>query len=820
MQEYEKMGLFYLGRRYLPEERRITEDLVLYDSRDLLTHAVCVGMTGSGKTGLCVGILEEAAIDGIPAIIIDPKGDLANLLLRFPLLRGEDFTPWINPDDARRKGLSPEEFGARQAALWRDGLAEWGQDAGRIQRLINAVQTVVYTPGSDAGLPVSVFRSLAAPGLGIRQDREAFQERINTTVSGLLGLVGVDADPIRSREHILLSTVLHAAWSAGRDLDLPSLISSVQDPPVDGIGVLDLETFYPARDRFALVMTLNTLLAAPGFRVWSEGQSLDVDRLLYTREGRPRHAVFSIAHLDNAERMFFVSLLLGEISGWMRTQPGTTSLRAVLFMDEIFGYFPPVANPPSKPPLLRLLKEARAFGLGVVLATQNPVDLDYKGLSNTGTWFIGRLQTERDRERVLNGLESVTAGAGKVLDRRDMERLLSGLASRVFLMHNVHEDVPELFHTRWVLSYLAGPMTRTQIRSLMAGSRAAVAPAGPAARGPAVFTAGETHGEEPARAAPPAVPPDIRQFFVPMEGPRAPGWGVLYRPVIAAAARVAFRDRKAGLDASRDVFLLASLTEGPVPFDWGLAERVPLSVSDLDRSGLETAEYAALPAPALVPRNYAAWEKGLTAWLAETETMTLLRSPFLGRVSETGESERDFRIRLRQAARERRDEVLDRLRRKYASKIAGLQERIRRAESAVERETAQARGQHLQTVISFGATVLGALLGRKASGTSSLGRATTAARGIGRSIRERGDIARAEETAAALRQRLDAVQDELAEEIGLLEAEMDSESGVVDTLVFRPGKGAITVVLVALAWVPFRRETPGADPVPAWKRGV
>ncbi len=458
--DFEKLGVFYLGRPHdLRAGKSRGDEPLLYDAKDLVTHAVCVGMTGSGKTGLCLSLLEEAALDGVPAIAIDPKGDLPNLLLTFPDLSPGDFAPWINEDDARRKGLTPEAYAAQQAELWRTGLGRWGQDGERIRRLRAAADFAIYTPGSTAGLPLSIVASFACPPAAVREDAELLRERVATTATSLLGLAGVDADPLKSREHVLVSTLLDTAWRAGRNLDIPTLIQEIQSPPMSRVGVLDLESFFPSRARFELAMAVNNLLAAPGFGAWMEGEPLDVARLLRTPEGKPRVAIVSIAHLSDAERMFFVSLLLNEVLGWMRAQSGTTSLRAILYMDEIFGYFPPVANPPSKTPLLTLLKQARAFGLGVVLATQNPVDLDYKGLSNAGTWFIGRLQTERDKARVLEGLEGAAAGATG-FDRQAMEATIAGLGNRVFLMHDVHEDGPVVFETRWAMSYLRGPLTR------------------------------------------------------------------------------------------------------------------------------------------------------------------------------------------------------------------------------------------------------------------------------------------------------------------------------------------------------------------------
>ena len=438
--DFEKLGAFYLGR---PVDADSGEDLpvpFLYDSKDLTTHAVIVGMTGSGKTGLAISMLEEALIDGVPIIAIDPKGDLGNLLLTFPKLKASDFRPWVDEGAATRKGQTPDEYAASEARKWREGLASWGQGPDRLRKLEASAERVLYTPGSRSGTPLSILRSLDAPPPELLEDDEALRERIMASVSGLLGLLGIAADPIQSREHILLSTLVDRAWREGRNLDMASLIHQIQKPPVERVGILDVETFFPADDRFGLAMRLNNLLASPGFSAWLEGEPLDISRMLRAPDGRPRLSIVSIAHLSDAERMFVVTLLLGQLVSWMRTQSGSQSLRAILYMDEVFGYFPPTANPPSKTPMLTLLKQARAYGVGCVLATQNPVDLDYKGLSNCGTWLLGRLQTERDKARVIDGLESADGGGATGLDRATLEKTLSTLDSRVFLMNNVHED--------------------------------------------------------------------------------------------------------------------------------------------------------------------------------------------------------------------------------------------------------------------------------------------------------------------------------------------------------------------------------------------
>jgi hypothetical protein len=473
----ERLGAFYLGAEYDPETDGPTLDALHFDARDLTTHAICVGMTGSGKTGLCIGLLEEAAIDGVPALIIDPKGGMTNLLLQFPELSPEDFEPWVNADDARRQGLTVPEYGAATATRWREGLLRWGITPDRIRLLQEAADFSIYTPGSDAGLPISIMGSLAAPRLDFDAHAEELRERINGTVAALLALVGLKADPIRSREAILLANIFERFWRLDQDLDLATLITSIQQPPVRQLGVFDVDTFFPQGERFDLAMTFNNLLAAPSFQTWLTGETLDVDRLLYTAEGRPRHSVFYLAHLSDSERMFFVTLLLENVVTWMRRQTGTTSLRAILYFDEIFGFFPATSEPPSKRPLLALLKQARAFGLGCILAAQNPIDIDYKGLTNAGIWFIGRLQAQRDKERVLSGLKGAIAETGTAGDAVDYETLIGKLRSRLFLVHNIYRDKPLVLQTRWVMSYLRGPLTKPQVSTLMA-SRKAPAEAG------------------------------------------------------------------------------------------------------------------------------------------------------------------------------------------------------------------------------------------------------------------------------------------------------------------------------------------------------
>lgn len=464
---------FYLGRRFDPTERKLLEDVVYYDARDLVTHAVVVGMTGSGKTGLCITMLEEAILDNIPAIIIDPKGDITNLLLTFPELRPEDFQPWVNPDDARRAGLDMSTYAADVASRWRDGLGSWGIVPDRIRWLKGIAQYSIYTPGSDAGLPISILASLAAPKEGWAGYEESHREKISGVVTALLALIGKNVEPVKDKEHVLISNIFEYNWQRGISLTMEDIIIQVQKPPFNKLGVLDLDSYMSEKARTKLAMELNNIIAAPSFQSWIQGEPLDIQSLLYQQNGRARVSIFYIAHLNEAERQFIITLLLENMLSWMRQQSGTTSLRALLYIDEMFGYFPPHPfRPPTKEPILRLLKQARAFGLGLILATQNPGDLDYKGLSNTGTWFIGRLQSANDKAKVMTGLEAL-ATADNSLNLKDIDRLISDIEPRVFLMHNVHDTAgPSLVHTRWAMSYLRGPLTRQQVQSLMAGQRA------------------------------------------------------------------------------------------------------------------------------------------------------------------------------------------------------------------------------------------------------------------------------------------------------------------------------------------------------------
>jgi hypothetical protein len=821
----ERLGSFYLGAEYDLKAGERTEIPANYDARDLTTHAVCVGMTGSGKTGLCIGLLEEAAIDNVPAILVDPKGDITNLLLQFPELQPEDFKPWVNPDDARRKGQSVDEYSEFIADLWRNGLADWGTGPDRIRQLQESANFSIYTPGSDAGLPISILSSLAAPDLDFEEHAEAIRERINGTVLALLGLVGIKADPIRSREAILLSSIFEHFWSQNEDLDLTKLIMSIQNPPVRQLGVFDVDTFYPEKERFELAMAFNNLVAAPTFQAWMEGEALDIDQLLYAEDGKARHSVFYIAHLSDSERMFFVTLLLENVLTWMRRQEGTTSLRALLYFDEVFGFFPPTAEPPSKRPLLTLLKQARAFGLGVVLVTQNPVDLDYKGLTNAGTWFIGKLQAERDKDRVLQGLEGAIAEAGGDGGKVDYNKLIGQLDSRIFLLHNVHEDEPVVFHTRWVMSYLRGPLTKPQVKELMKGRRGEVGVAQPTR--PRPKTAPASGSEQPASASAPAGPegfsptrpalaPNISQVFLPIElseqeaireasqdaeeDIEVTGVQLIYEPAVIGAAEVHFVDRKRDIDEQVEKILVNTVLDGLGGVDWSEAEALPVAFRDL-REDPERVEadkgpfYAPVPEQANTATELKSIGKELSDWLYYNSRLPIAVHTELDIAQDPGETERAFKIRLKQAARERRDADVDALEDKYAARLDKLEDKLRKKEHELAADEADHRSRKQEELLGAGETVAGMLLGRR----RSLSRVTSKRRMTRKAKLEleetMDEIADAQEDVAELEAELKEAADEITQRWENATEDLTTEE-------LKPRRTDVDVQMVAVAWLP------------------
>lgn len=818
--DYEKLGSFYLGREYEQKTKSMKDKLVMYDSKDLVTHGVVLGMTGSGKTGLCLALLEEAAMDGIPAIVIDPKGDIANFCLTFPDLSPAEFRPWINEDDAAKKGVTPDEFAASTAEMWKKGLADWGQSGDRIKQMKERVDVTVYTPGSNAGIPVSILNSMQVPEFEILDDAELLGDRVESTVSSILGLVGITADPIKSPEHILLSNILSHCWHENESLDLASIIEYVQKPPFPTIGVIAIDDFYAPKKRNELAMQINSLLASPGFATWMMGEPLDVKKMLYGEKGKPRIAIYSLAHLSDSERMYFVSLLLNQTVGWMRSLPGTTSLRALVYMDEIYGYLPPSQNPPSKKPMMLLLKQARAFGVGVLLATQNPVDLDYKALSNIGTWFLGRLQTERDKARVLDGLEGAASSQNATFKRDDLDKLLAGLGNRIFLMNNTHEDGPVVFQVRWCMTYLRGPLTRGQIKGLMDPQRKVYAlppgartakPKGAIKKSPA-SDAGEAEVEEPASEAAssapagrPSIPTSIEQFYFPLQKD-AGGNSIVYLPSAMRAAEISFNDASKDIFVKKKVILINKLSDDLITIDPDKGTRVEFDPNKLSRDpSSDIAEYESVPDFARQSKTYTAARDSFAAWAADHEVLEVFYCGIVDSYSQAGETEGDFRVRIGQKLREVRDKKLDEIRTKYGSKVAALSDDVQRAQAAVDKQQAEARAAKVSTAVSIGQTILGVLFGRKTS-ASTVSRGATAARGASKAWKESGDLKSAEQKLADIEQQIADLNDEAQQQIDAMKQQCDVDSQEFTKTSIRPLKKNIVTTAYGLAWLPYVKK--------------
>lgn len=821
-------GKFYIGRQFEIASSQTLDTPVLYDPDDLTTHGVVVGMTGSGKTGLCIDILEEAALNGIPAILIDPKGDIGNLLLHFPDLSPADFEPWVDPDEARRAGISREELAERVAGLWRKGLSKWDIMPERIEAVRAAADYAVYTPGSDAGLPVSVLSSLEAPEISWEAEAESLRERISSTVTALLGLVGVEADPVRSREHILLANIFEHLWQRDQDLKLAELIGLIQRPPFEKLGAFEVEKFYPDEDRFELAMALNGLLASPSFQAWMAGSPLDIASFLWTSDGRPRQSIFYLSHLPDHERMFFVTLLLTSLESWMRTQPGSPSLRALVYFDEVLGFLPPVAKPPSKDPLMRLLKQARAFGVGLLLATQNPVDLDYKGLSNAGTWFIGRLQTEQDKARLLDGLDNIVAGKGGY-DRAWADRLISDLDKRVFLLNNVHAEEPQVFRTRWAMAYLKGPITRDQIPALnqLAAARPAErAPEGVVAVGPPMAVPGEGSAASIGSEVIPRTPRDVDEIFLPnnltvaqalklvQRSPEGVSGGTLfYRPGLLAQASLRFLDRKNDID--HEAFVAALIMDPDERrVSWEEGECPYVDPEGLDPAAAPGARFAEISAPLNDGAALKDLQSDFVDYVYHSAELELLSNPELEIVASPDMPESEFRTQCTLAAREARDEAAEELQEKYAKKMERIRDKITREERELSEDQAELSARKMEEMATHAENVFSLFTGSRRRVTTSLTKRRM-------TQKAKSDVEESQEVIEELRRDLQELEDEIAEELDALNDHWEAVAEETETVVVKPYKKYIKLDLFGVAWHPYWRleSEGGAIEAPAYHPG-
>jgi len=794
---YERLGLFYLGRE-LGEDGE-TSLPMLFRSRDLTTHGVIIGMTGSGKTGLGIALIEEAMMDGIPSIIIDPKGDMGNLLLAFPELRAEDFQPWLEPAEAERHGLTLEQYARDTADKWREGLAAWDQGPARLRTFSEQAEITVYTPGGGGGVPISVLASFSAPAAELVSDPDALNDLVSSSVSGLLALLQLDADPMRSREHVLVSSILLYHWRKGRSLDMEGLIGAIVSPPFKMVGAFPLETYYSQPDRMQLAMRLNTLLASPSFSGWVQGESLDIQRLLYGEDGRPKTAIFSISHLSDSERMFFVTLLLNNFVGWMRRQRGSSSLKALLYMDEVFGFFPPTANPPSKKPMLLLLKQARAFGCGVVLATQNPVDLDYRGLANMGSWFVGRLQTDQDRKKVAGAIAG--AGDGRLM-QGEVEQQLARMRNRQFLLNSAHLNEPCIFESRWVMSFLKGPLAGEEIAQLMADKvlteHQLVQPATLSPEAPGRQEPGQAAGDETA----PIISDQIEQYYYL---PSVVVEGSMLLPGLAASCQVRFFNAKRNIDETRQLRLYYPLQFSTEKFPgleavpWAEAQEMPFTLEDCLASAPSGCRFGPLPAEICAARDLRGAKKSLADYLYRSQRLELFRVKSLRLESVPHESLADFRVRLGDLLREKKDGALEKLRAKYDLRQQRLEKKLQAAASHLQREEAELRAKTTDTLLSFGVAVVGALFGRRRTGNGGSGLASGFRR-AGRVASEQDDVNRARQALRQLRQEVAELAAELEQDMAGLEQSFTVANYQIETFAINPRRMDIFEVNCSLIW--------------------
>lgn len=781
---YEKTGLLYLGRELDFHGTPLGNAPFLYKNSNLTTHGILIGMTGSGKTGLGIGLIEEAIMDSVPSIIIDPKGDMGNLLLSFPECRKEDFLPWIDTAEAARKNLSHEKLAEKTAEKWQNGLKDWGQDLSRIATLRAQTDMTIYTPGSSAGVPVSVLAGFTAPDSETLEDADTINSMVNATVTSLLALINIEGDPLQSREHILVSSLLLHHWRRGESPDMERLIGGIVSPPFQKVGVFPLDSFYPQSERMKLAMNLNNIIASPGFTAWTTGEPLDIQRLLYDDNGRPRTAIFSIAHLSERERMFFVTMLLNRFIGWMRRQQGSSSLKALLYMDEIFGYFPPTANPPSKKPMMLLLKQARAFGVGVLLATQNPVDLDYKGLSNIGSWFVGHLQTRQDQDRVIAGIVGASDGQ---LDMAAVREILVDMKGRQFLLNSVHLEEPVLFETRWVMSYLKGPMAKNDIRKLMEiKKKEADKPQLP------IITKGQ-HGA----GAAPLLPDTIPQQFHLVSPLGAPP---LFSPWLGVSASVRFYNAKRNIDRVETCNQRLYLNPEWTKPEWQVLETHEIDTSDWLSTAPDEAQFYPLPTAVSGLTNMSGLEKDFADYLYQHRRLELFRVAKLKLESTPEEPLADFKVRLGDLLREMREEEAEKLREKYAGKQRRLEERLKRALARVDKEQQDVQSKTADTLVSFGTAVLGAFFGRKTFSATNIRRAASGMRNVGRVSKEKGDVRRAEEMVEGVQLDIEALAVEIEEKLAQLAEEFSPEKYEVETFAIKPRRADIFDVEIVLLW--------------------
>lgn len=746
----ENLKLFYLGLE--------NGEPFLYKNKDLTTHALIIGMTGSGKTGLGVTLLEEACIDNIPSIVIDPKGDLTNLALSFQNLSADEFLPFMDENEAVNKGISVQELANETAQIWKKGLQDSYQDISRVKLFKDSADVRIYTPKSSAGLGVSLLSNFKAPQ---NLDDEAMNNYVLNLASSVLSLAKIGTDDVNSPEMLLLEQIFLENFANGKDLSINELITQIATPPFEKIGVFDVQTFFPNDKRMAFAMKINALVANPSFKQWLNGEPLNIGKMLFDENGKARCNIFTISHLNDDERMFFVTILLNEMISWMRTTEGTSSLRAVFYMDEIFGFFPPSSNPPSKKPTLTLLKQARAFGLGCVLSTQNPVDIDYKGLSNIGTWFIGRLQTAQDKDRVISGLSGVN---GADFTKSEILELLSNIEKRSFLVKNINESGLKVISSRFALSYLKGPLNADQISALMKNKIQINVP--------------KFHKNTGVK---PIISNEIPQLFS--------GSGELSANLYATA-KIRYTDKN--LDYTKDIHLCFDL-DGASNVDW--SEASDREIENLSQSDPEDAKFEEIPSFISSLKNFKNLQNDFKEFLYRNTKLSLFSALDLN--SNPKESKEEFYVRLSDRANEILESKTDEITKKFNKEKSRIEARIRTAQQRLEKEKAGVLKSGIDAAISIGTAIFGSLLGSR---SSSIGKIATSARSANRVLNERKDVKNASENLEVLLNQMDEMTAKFNDEINELKDSLDLQKITLDIKEILPKKSDIYDEKIYLLW--------------------
>jgi hypothetical protein len=778
--DYEKLKLFYIGKQ------KVENSFVplVYKNKDLLTHAAIIGMTGSGKTGLGISLLEEAAIDNIPSIIIDPKGDMTNLLLTFPNLQGSDFEPWIEEQDAQNNGQTLKEFAINTANLWKTGLENDFQNSSRIEKLKNSADFTIYTPGSDAGVQISILSSFKAPSKEVLEDNDLLISLVNSTVSSILSLIAEQNDS-SSKESILISSIFMNYFTQSKDLSLEELITLIVTPPFAKIGIFDLETFFAQSERLKLALKLNTIIANPSFKTWIEGETLDISNLLYDENGKAKVSIFSIAHLNDSQRMFFVSLLLNQMVSWMRRQEGTTSLKALLYMDEIFGYFPPNANPPSKQPMLTLLKQARSFGIGIILSTQNPVDIDYKGIANIGTWFIGRLQTKQDKEKVIDGLSSANEGN---LDKDEIMNLISSLEKRNFILKNINEDGIKIFQTRWALSYLKGPIPKDGIKKLMSNKRTNSSSKNEEKNEDTITQINIEKG-----ISKPIITSNLNEKY--LYGSQNSAYYL--QPYLICSCDIHYINSTKNIDLETTETCKIYLDEEMknINFD----EKEEVENSNFETKERPNSHYYELPTFIQSEKELKTIEKDFVDYIYRNSKLTLHKNDELKLTSKQNESLGDFKIRLQDRLNEKIDLEVEKLQTKFQKENDSIENKLSKLYEKLEREEQQATSTTTDTIISIGTSILSAFFGKSSTATT-LGKVATSARGATKILKEKNDVKYVQNEINQLEEQRNSLKTMLENEIEKINSTNLSSNFPIEELFIKPKRSDIYNVKLELLW--------------------